>query len=106
MKGGMGNLMKQAQQMPNHPCKDMNLESKIHYLNGLVLVANEDDSISTNEKKYLSMLIDSFGLDKDMIEDFIIFAKNPEMSKAQEESQNRMNSVTGGIMGGMKIPGM
>ncbi len=44
--------------------------------------------------------------DKDMIEDLIISAVNNAMSKAQEESQNRMNSVTGGIMGGMKIPGM
>ncbi|MBC8346691.1 MAG: YbaB/EbfC family nucleoid-associated protein [Candidatus Marinimicrobia bacterium] len=44
--------------------------------------------------------------DKDMIEDLIISAVNNAMSKAQEESQRRMNSVTGGMLSGMKIPGM
>ncbi len=44
--------------------------------------------------------------DKDMIEDLIISAVNNAMTKAQEESQNRMNAVTGGMMGSMKIPGM
>ena len=41
-----------------------------------------------------------------MIEDLIISAVNNALAKAQEESQNRMNSVTGGMMSGMKIPGM
>ena len=44
--------------------------------------------------------------DKDIIEDLIISAVNNAMTKAQEESQNRMNSVTGGMLGNMKIPGM
>ena len=44
--------------------------------------------------------------DKDMIEDLIISAVNNAMTKAQEESQNRMSAVTGGMMGNMKIPGM
>ena len=44
--------------------------------------------------------------DKDMIEDLIISAVNNAMVKAQEESQNRMNSVTGGMLDSMKIPGM
>ena len=44
--------------------------------------------------------------DKDMIEDLIISAVNNAMTKAQEESQNRMNSITGGMLGNMKIPEM
>ena len=36
----------------------------------------------------------------------IISALNKGLSKAQAESQNKMNSVTGGMMGGMKIPGL
>jgi hypothetical protein len=54
----------------------------------------------------ISLQTDILEEDKDMIEDLIISAVNNALSKAQEESQNRMNSVTGGIMSGMKIPGM
>ena len=44
--------------------------------------------------------------DKELLEDLIISAVNKGLSKAQAESQNKMNSVTGGMMGGMKIPGL
>ena len=54
----------------------------------------------------ISLQADILEEDKDMIEDLIISAVNNALSKAQEESQNRMNSVTGGLMSGMKIPGM
>ena len=43
--------------------------------------------------------------EKDIIEDLIISAVNNAMTKAQEVSQDRMNSVAGGMLGGMKIPG-
>ena len=48
----------------------------------------------------------ALGEDKEILEDLIISAVNKALSKAQAESQNKMNSVTGGMMGGMKIPGM
>jgi DNA-binding protein YbaB len=54
----------------------------------------------------MSLQDDILEEDKEMIEDLIISAVNNALSKAQEESQNRMNSVTGGMMSGMKIPGM
>ena len=44
--------------------------------------------------------------DKELLEDLIISAVNKGLSKAQAESQTKMNSVTGGMMGGMKIPGL
>ena len=44
--------------------------------------------------------------EKEIIEDLIISAINNAISKAQDESQNRMNSVAGGMLGGLKVPGM
>jgi len=44
--------------------------------------------------------------EKEMIEDLIISAINKALSKAQSDSQEKMNSVTGGMMSGLKIPGM
>ena len=44
--------------------------------------------------------------DKELLEDLIISAINKALSNSQEEMQTRMNSVTGGMMGGLKIPGM
>jgi len=44
--------------------------------------------------------------EKDLIEDLIISAVNNALTKAQDESQTRMNSATGGMLSGMKLPGM
>ena len=44
--------------------------------------------------------------DKEMVEDLIISAVNKGISKAQSESQEKMNAVTGGMLSGLKISGM
>ena len=44
--------------------------------------------------------------DKEIIEDLIISAVNKGISKAQSESKEKMNSVTGGMLSGLNIPGM
>ena len=44
--------------------------------------------------------------DKEVIEDLIVSAFNKALSKAQIDSQEKMNSVAGGMMSGLKIPGM
>ena len=49
---------------------------------------------------------DAMNEDKEMLEDLIISAINKAISKAQQDSQDKMNSITGGMMGGMKIPGL
>ena len=56
----------------------------------------------------LELNIDSEVLkeDKEIIEDLIISAVNKGISKAQSESQNKMNSVTGGMLSGLNIPGI
>jgi len=62
----------------NHPCLGFDMETKIHYLNGLILVANEDDNICKKEKEYLSLLINSLDLNSDLLEDIVEFSQNPE----------------------------
>ena len=44
--------------------------------------------------------------DKEMLEDLIVSALNKALAKAQSDSQEKMNSVAGGMMSGLKIPGM
>jgi len=105
-KGNMAKMLKQAQDVQK---KIENVQSELDDLHingesggGLV-------KATVNGKMELldiSLQADILEEDKDMIEDLIISAVNNALAKAQEESQNRMNSVTGGLMSGMKIPGM
>ena len=74
-----------------HPCRELDQELMIHYLNGLALVANEDEDISEKEKEYLSILINSFGLSEDMLETFINFAENPDEKSILDMMQSFMN---------------
>lgn len=67
-----------------HPCRELDLETKIHYLNGLALLAKEDGDICEKEKEYLSILINTFGLSEDQLEDLIDFAQNPEQETVLE----------------------
>jgi len=62
----------------NHPCIGFDIETKIHYLNGLVLVVNENNGISKKEKDYLSLLINSLDMNSDLLDDIIEFSQNPE----------------------------
>lgn len=105
-KGNMAKMLKQAQDVQK---KIENVQSELDDLQingesggGLV-------KTTVNGKMELldiSLQADILEEEKDMIEDLIISAVNNALAKAQEESQNRMNSVTGGMMSGMKIPGM
>jgi len=61
-----------------HPCRELEQEQMIHYLNGLALITNEDETVCEKEKEYLSILINSFGLSEDMLETFVNFAENPD----------------------------
>ena len=44
--------------------------------------------------------------DKELLEDLIVSAVNKAHSESNDSMQAKMNSVTGGMLGGMKIPGM
>ena len=105
-KGNMSKILKQAQQMQ----KDIeNVQNELDELQinsesggGLVQVTINGKM----ELLDLNLQDEILTEDKEIIEDLIISAVNNAISKAQDESQNRMNSVAGGMLGGLKVPGM
>ena len=105
-KGNMSKMLKQAQQMQ----KDIeNVQNELDELQinsesggGLVQVTINGKMELLDLNLQDEILIE----EKEIIEDLIISAVNNAISKAQDESQNRMNSVTGGMLGGLKMPGM
>ncbi len=108
-KGGMGNLLKQAQKMQ----KEMEIAQN-------ELAAIEVDGtagggmvkVRANAKmQILSINIEPDVLedDVDMVEDLVLAAVNQALTNAQDAANSRMSQVTGGMMGGMgglNIPGL
>ena len=105
-KGNMAKMIKQAQDMQKR------IESVQAELSDTVIDVDSGGGmvrIKINGKlELLELNIDSEVLkeDKEIIEDLIISAVNKGISKAQSESQNKMNSVTGGMLSGLNIPGI
>ena len=62
----------------NHPFKDASLEEKLLYLQSLALVMNADKVIDDNEKQYLTILINSFELEGDLLDGIVEFASSPD----------------------------
>ena len=105
-KGNMSKLLKQAQDVQKqieqvqNQLSDMIIESEAG--GGMVKVK------VNGKQEVLELSIDQNTLeeDKEVIEDLIVSALNKALSKAQSDSQDKMNSVTGGMMSGLKIPGL
>jgi len=74
-----------------HPVAKLDDEIKIHYLNGLSLIMIADENIKDEEKEYLSILINSFGLSDELLDSFIEFAKNPDEKAILEMMKAFMN---------------
>ena len=108
-KGGMGNLLKQAQKMQ----KEMEIAQ-----NELAAIEVEGSAgggmvnVKANAKmQILSIKIEPDVLedDVDMLEDLVLAAVNQALNNAQDAANSRMSQVTGGMMGGMgglNIPGL
>lgn len=106
MKGGLGSMMKQAQQMQQNMQKVQaelaGVEVEGQAGSGMVKVvmtcAHEVRRVSLND----SVLSD----DKEMLEDLIVLAINDAMKKAEATSQQRMSGFTAGmgLPPGMKLP--
>ena len=105
-KGNMSKLLKQAQDVQQEIEKvqsqlsDMVIESESG--GGMVKVK------VNGKQEVLELDIDENTMkeDKEIIEDLIVSALNKALSKAQSDSQEKMNNVAGGMMNGLKIPGM
>ena len=106
MKGGIGNLMKQAQQMQNNLQKvqaqiaEMEVEGQAG--SGLVKVT------MTGKHDVRRVAIDPSLMqdDKDMLEDLIAAAVNDAVRQVETISQEKMGAVTAGmpLPPGMKFP--
>ena len=105
-KGNMSKLLKQAQEMQQQ------IEEVQGQLSDMIVEAESGGgmvSVKVNGKQeVLDVNIgpEAMAEDREMLEDLIISALNKALSKAQTDSQEKMNSVTGGLMSGLKIPGM
>ena len=105
-KGNMSKLLKQAQEMQQQ------IEDVQGQLSDMIVEAESGGGMVTvkvnGKQEVLEVNIDPEAMaeDSEMLEDLIISALNKALSKAQSHSQEKMNSVTGGIMSGLKIPGM
>ena len=101
MKSGMGNLMKQAQQMQENMKRAQTelatIEVEGQAGSGMVKVV----MTCRNEVRRISIDDSRMGDDKEMLEDLIVTALNDAARKAEATTQERM----GGLMpAGMKLP--
>ena len=106
MKGGLGNLMKQAKEMQENMEKAQaelsNLEVTGESGGGMVKVTmtgkHEVRRVSIDD----SLLAD----DKDMLEDLVAAAINDASHKVESTTQERMSGLTSGLNlpAGMKLP--
>lgn len=100
MKGGLGNLMKQAQQMQENMKRAQeelgNIEVEGQSGAGLVKVT----MTCRHDVKRVQIDDSLLSDDKDMLEDLVAAAMNDAVRKAEITSQEKMN----GLMGGMPLP--
>jgi hypothetical protein len=106
MKGGIGNLMKQAQQMQERvkqaqeELTSMEVEGQAG--SGMVKV------LMTGQHQVKRISLDDSLLqdDKEMLEDLLVLAVNDAVKKIESASQEKMSKATAGmpLPPGMKLP--
>ena len=105
-KGGMGKMMKQAQELQAKMAKAQ------AELGDIIVEANSGGGMivvcANGNKEIISIKINPEVLeeDVDLLEDLVLAAINQVLAKASEAAEEKMNSVTGGLMGQFKMPGM
>jgi DNA-binding YbaB/EbfC family protein len=101
MKGGMGNIMKQAQQMQENLKRAQvelaTVEVEGQAGSGMVKVT----MTCRNEVKRISIDDSLMKDDKEMLEDLLVIALNDAVNKAEATSQQRMSGL---MPAGMKLP--
>ncbi|MCW8853241.1 MAG: YbaB/EbfC family nucleoid-associated protein [Gammaproteobacteria bacterium] len=106
MKGGIGNLMKQAQKMQADMQKAQeeiaNMEVEGQAGGGMVKVTMN----GRHEIRRVSLDDSLMDDDKEMIEDLLAAAVNDAVRRIEQESQSRMSGLTDGmnLPGGLKLP--
>lgn len=111
MKGGMNQILKQAQKMQ----EEMNrVQEELANIivegsaGGGMVKVNANCQNQIMEIKIEPEVIDAD--EKEMLEDLITAAVNQALENAQKRTQEEMNKISGGLLGnlpgGFKIPGM
>lgn len=106
MKGGLGNIMKQAQQMQENMQKAQEEIAKLEVTGeagaGLVKIT----MTGKHDVKNVSIDPTLVGDDKDMLEDLIAAAVNDANRRVESMTQEKMSDLTVGIdlPAGMKLP--
>ena len=106
MKGGMGNIMKQAQQMQERMQKNQeelaNIEVTGEAGAGMVKVTMTCNHAVRRVDIDQSLMAD----EKEMIEDLVAAATNDAVRRVQETTKEKMADVTGGmpLPPGFKMP--
>lgn len=106
MKGGIGNLMKQAQKMQEDMQKAQeemaNIEVTGQSGGGMVSVV----MTCRHDVKRVSIDDSLLSDDKDMLEDLIAAAVNDAVRQVEKTSSDKMSGMTQGLNlpGGMKLP--
>lgn len=106
MKGGMGNLMKQAQQMQAKMAKAQEELAQMEVTGesgaGMVKVTMTG-SHNIRRVEIDDSLMDD---DKEMLEDLIAASFNDAVRRVEEQNKEKMGALTGGMQmpPGMKMP--
>ena len=106
LKGKMSSILKQAQEMQK------NMESIQEELGDLVVKSDIGGGMVTatanGRQEILNIEISKEALkeEKEMLEDLVVSSVNRVLKKSKNLSQEKMNSVAGGMLSGLKIPGM
>ena len=106
MKGGIGQLMKQAQQM------QANMKKAQEEMASLTVTGESGGGMvkvtMTCQHRLQALEIDDtlIGDDKEMLEDLIAAAVNETVRKIEKESQERMSGLAAGLNlpAGVKLP--
>tara|TARA_Y100000741_G_C18229837_1_gene549348 strand:+ start:885 stop:1208 length:324 start_codon:yes stop_codon:yes gene_type:complete len=105
-KGNMSKMLKQAQEMQKR------METVQSELRDTIIDADSGGGmvkvrINGNlEVLEINLQDEVLDEDKEMIEDLVISAVNKSITMAQAKSKEKMESVTGGMLSGLNIPGM
>jgi len=105
MKGGLGGLMKQAQQMQKN-MQEAQAELATVDVEGEAASGMVKVTMSCAHQVRRVSLDESMLSDKEMLEDLIVLALNDAMKKAAATSEQRMSGFSAGmgLPPGMKLP--
>ena len=102
MKGGLGNIMKQAQAMQD------NLRKAQEELAGIEVTGNAGGGMVTvtmtcrHDVRHVEIDASLMGDDKEVLEDLVAAAVNDAVRKVEKATQEKMAGLTSGL----NIPGM